>query len=77
MIAMTTKLPEPSVSIYEEAAVQYFKLRRKGITPRSTLDLLIELTAITNNLALLHDDRDFDLMARHIPDLRILNRLPS
>lgn len=66
---------EQSVSTYEEAALLFFKLRRKGITPRSTLDMLIALTAITNNLALLHDDRDFDTMAVHIPELRILNSL--
>lgn len=66
---------EQSISTYEEAAILCFKLRRKGITPRSTLDLLIALTAITNNLALLHDDRDFDTMAVHIPELRILNSI--
>lgn len=66
---------EESTSIYEEAAMLHFKLRRKGITPRSTLDLLIAATAITNNLALLHDDRDFDTMAAHIPELRILNSI--
>jgi|LSQX01.3.fsa_nt_gb predicted nucleic acid-binding protein len=66
---------EESTSIYEEASMLYFKLRRKGITPRSTLDLLIAATAITNNLALLHDDQDFDTMAAHIPELRILNSI--
>jgi predicted nucleic acid-binding protein len=53
----------------------YFTLRRKGITPRSTIDMLIALTAIEFNLLLLHDDRDFDVMAEHIPELNILNIL--
>jgi predicted nucleic acid-binding protein len=60
---------------YERAAMLYFNLRRKGITPRGTLDMLIALTAIDNNLALLHNDRDFDEMADHLPELRILNTL--
>jgi len=46
--------------------------RRNGVTPRSTLDILIALTAIANNLVLLHHDRDFDIMAGHIEELRIL-----
>ena len=66
---------EQEAANYEEAAMLYFNLRRKGITPRSTLDILIALTAIKNSLALLHSDRDFDMMAKHIPELRILNSL--
>jgi len=66
---------EQEVTTYEKAALLYFNLRRKGITPRSTLDMLIALTAIENNLALLHNDRDFDMMAEHIPELRIMHAL--
>jgi predicted nucleic acid-binding protein len=53
----------------------YFDLRRKGVTPRSTIDILIALTAMLNNLSLLHDDRDFDAMAAEIKDLRILDSI--
>jgi predicted nucleic acid-binding protein len=60
---------------YDKAAMLYFTLRRKGITPRGTLDVLIALTAMENDLALLHDDRDFDIMAERIPELRILRAL--
>ena len=60
---------------YEKAAMLYFNLRRKGVTPRSTLDILIALTAMENNLALLHHDRDFDIMADYIKELRILQKL--
>ena len=60
---------------YENAARIYFELRRRGVTPRSTIDILIALTAIDNNLLLLHDDRDFDAMAGQLSDLRILNKL--
>lgn len=66
---------EPEAATYEMAARLYFNLRRKGVTPRSTLDILIALTAIENNLALLHNDRDFDMMAGHLPELGILNTL--
>jgi predicted nucleic acid-binding protein len=58
---------------YEEAARIYFNLRRKGITPRGTVDVLIAYTAMSNNLAVLHDDRDFDAMAGVIPELKIFN----
>jgi len=66
---------EQEAATYEQAAMLYFSLRRKGVTPRSTLDILIALTAINNNLALLHSDQDFDIMAAQIPELRILHTL--
>jgi predicted nucleic acid-binding protein len=58
------------IQTYEEAAELYFKLRRQGVTPGSTIDVLIALTAIKNNIPLLHDDRDFDAIASKIPDLK-------
>jgi len=67
-------IPE-EISVYARAARMYFDLRRKGITVRSTIDVLIAITAIDNGLYLLHDDSDFDVMARHIPELRILTTL--
>jgi len=65
----------PEVATYAKAARMYFTLRRSGIIPRSTLDMLIALTTIENDLALLHDDRDFDVMAACMPELRILDAL--
>jgi predicted nucleic acid-binding protein len=65
----------PEASTFEKAARIYFDLRRKGVTPRSTLDILIALTAIENKLALLHNDNDFDLISHYIPDLMVLNSL--
>jgi predicted nucleic acid-binding protein len=41
--------------------------RKKGITIRSTIDCLIAQTALENDLILLHEDYDFDLMAKVIP----------
>jgi len=67
-------LPE-TLETYEKAAFLFFNLRRSGVTPRSTIDMLIALTAIEYNLNLLHEDRDFDIMANHLPALQILNSL--
>lgn len=61
---------------YEKAATMYFTLRRKGVTPRSTLDILIALTAVENNLALLHHDRDFDIIAGYIKELKTVSSFP-
>lgn len=65
-------LPEV-IETYEKAAFMYYFLRRQGVTPRSTIDVLIALTAIEYNLLLLHNDKDFDLMAEKVPELKILN----
>jgi predicted nucleic acid-binding protein len=54
---------------FAEAALIYLKCRKKGITIRSTIDCAIAQTAIENNLALLHNDSDFEKMAR-IVDLK-------
>lgn len=67
-------LPE-KIATYEKAAALYFDLRRKGVTPRSTIDVLIALTAIENKLWLLHNDQDFDLMAACTEELSILDKL--
>ena len=56
---------------YRKVGRMYFDLRKKGITPRSKVDLLIAATAIEYGLYLLHDDRDFDIMAKHLPELKI------
>ncbi|MCL1916700.1 MAG: PIN domain-containing protein [Peptococcaceae bacterium] len=68
-------LPEKA-STYEQAARLYFDLRRQGVTPRSTIDILIALTAIENHLLLLHNDHDFDMMAAKVKDLRVFTSLP-
>ena len=47
---------------YAKAAGMYMKLRKKGITIRSTIDCLIARVAIENDLYLLHNDADFTRM---------------
>jgi predicted nucleic acid-binding protein len=61
------------IQTYDEAAELYYKLRRHGITLRSTIDVLIALTAIKNKMPLLHDDRDFDAIASVTFDLKMIN----
>jgi predicted nucleic acid-binding protein len=58
-----------------DAARIFFDLRRTGVTIRGTIDILIAVTAIEHNLYLLHNDRDFDAIARGEPRLRILEIL--
>ncbi len=54
-----------------EAARIYGACRAAGVTVRSTVDCLIARIAIEHDLPLLHDDRDFDEMARVVSDLRL------
>ena len=48
------------------AAANYRLLRGKGVTVRKTIDVLIGTFCIAHGHALLHDDRDFDPMQRHL-----------
>ena len=48
------------------AARNYRALREIGITVRKTIDLLIGTWCIENQRPLLHNDRDFRPMARHL-----------
>ena len=43
----------------------YRSLRRKGVTSRKPVDCMIASVAIEYDLPLLHNDRDFSLIARH------------
>lgn len=46
--------------IAEAAAQNYRLLRKKGITIRKTIDVLIATYCIENEIELIHNDRDFD-----------------
>jgi len=46
------------------AARIYFDLRRKGLTVRSMMDCLIAQSALEQDLTLLHNDRDFEVIAQ-------------
>jgi predicted nucleic acid-binding protein len=49
---------------YVSAAQIYRKCRKQGITIRKTIDCLIAQTALEHKLALLHNDSDFDRIAK-------------
>lgn len=48
------------------AAENYRSLRRRGITIRRPIDVLIGTFCIENEIDLLHCDRDFDPLVRHL-----------
>ncbi len=54
-------------AVFDEAVDLYRLARRIGITVRSSVDCLIAVCAIRNDLTLLHHDRDFDQIARISP----------
>ena len=49
-----------------ESAMNYRFLRKKGVTVRKTIDVIIGTFCIHHQLPLLHDDRDFDPMVRFL-----------
>ena len=67
-------MPFRSMGGYEVAlksARNYRTLRKKGVTVRKTIDVIIATFCITEGLTLLHDDRDFDPMVSHL-SLKVL-----
>ena len=59
-------VPMAGDAIAVAAAGNFRFLRRRGITVRKTIDLLIGTWCIENRRPLLHNDRDFHPMARHL-----------
>ncbi|MEO1746480.1 MAG: PIN domain-containing protein [Pseudomonadota bacterium] len=51
--------------VAQAAASNYRFLRRKGVTVRSSIDVIIATWCIENDVALLHNDRDFLAMEEH------------
>ena len=48
------------------SAQNYRTLRRKGVTVRKSLDVIIGTFCIAHRLPLLHSDKDFDPIERHL-----------
>ena len=63
----TQKLIEDSYSVSIGAANIYRTLRVKGITVRKPNDCIIAWHCLQNGLKLVHNDKDFDLIAEHFP----------
>ena len=52
---------------YEAAAALYRHCRARGVTVRALTDCLVACVAVRTDCALLHADRDFELIAEHAP----------
>jgi hypothetical protein len=58
-------VPMAGDAIATAAARNFRSLRRRGVTVRKTIGLLIGTWCIENRRPLLHNDSDFHPMARH------------
>jgi predicted nucleic acid-binding protein len=56
-----------------QSAQNYRILRKKGVTVRKTIDVIIGTYCLLEGLPLLHDDRDFDPMVSHLA-LKVLSQ---
>lgn len=54
-----------------QSAANYRRLRRRGVTVRKTMDMLIGTCCLMHDHEILHNDRDFDVLAEHL-GLRVL-----
>ena len=50
---------------YDQAAILYRQCRTNGETVRKLIDCLIAAVAIRNDAVILHQDTDFEVLARH------------
>jgi predicted nucleic acid-binding protein len=57
-------------AVFDQGVDLYRAARRAGFTVRSGVDCLIAASAIRHHLDVLHDDRDFDSLAR-VSSLRV------
>ena len=55
-----------------QSAAFYRRLRRRGVTVRKTMDMLIGTYCLMHDHEILHNDRDFDVLARHL-GLKVLH----
>jgi predicted nucleic acid-binding protein len=63
-------MPDDTLQTHCDAARLYFDCRRRGFTPRSTIDCFIAQIALEHRALLLHDDRDFERIAKVAPQLK-------
>jgi len=61
-----------SYRVAVQSAQNYRTLRKKGVTVRKTIDVIIGTYCIIEDLPLLHDDRDFEPMVSHL-SLKVLS----
>jgi predicted nucleic acid-binding protein len=71
LTSLTIYCPPNDISFFEKTALLNMRCRKKGITIRSTIDLIIAQTAMDYSLFLLHRDTDYDRIAEIDPKLKI------
>ena len=64
LVTQDLLVPKDPVTCHLEAARIYFDCRRRGETPRSTLDCFIAQLAIESDMELLHSDKDFERIGK-------------
>jgi predicted nucleic acid-binding protein len=74
LLARATVLPTDPVD-YETAAVLYRSCRRSGETVRKLMDCLIAAVALRHGRPVLHQDADFDVLARRT-DVEVHRPIP-
>lgn len=67
LLARCEFVPTAGPRDYEDAADIYRACRQAGHAVRALTDCLIASVAIRAGLSVLHTDRDFDAIARHVP----------
>ena len=67
LLARCRFLPLEEPSDHEAAAALYRACRREGTTIRRLPDCLIAVVAMRSGSTLLHQDADFEAIARHVP----------
>jgi predicted nucleic acid-binding protein len=63
--------PQRGLETYEFASQLYRRARRAGFTVRKTSDCLIAAIALEHGALLVHNDRDFQALARIEPRLQL------
>ena len=69
LLARAVMLPTQATD-YDDAAALYRRCRRQGKTVRRLIDCLIASVSIRAGAPILHNDADFDILARHA-ELRV------
>jgi predicted nucleic acid-binding protein len=66
LMLLMSYIPMGGQELALESAQNYRLLKKKGITVRKTIDIMIGTFCLRYNLKLLHNDRDFDPMVKFL-----------
>ena len=59
-------VPMLGLALAIQSSTNYRKLRKRGVTVRKTIDVMIGTYCIEKRIPLLYADRDFDPLVRHL-----------